>query len=92
MAKTSKPFDPARYLKTDEELAAYAEEMRGQTADGLTCPNCNGSVMVRNPTGSCDHLYWPDLLTPEAKKKIGQTELDRIQGEYMREMSRALQR
>ena len=56
------------------------------------CPNCHGPVAVRNPTGDCDHLYWPDLLTPEAKAKIGKAELDRIQGECMREMARALER
>ncbi len=56
------------------------------------CPNCGGSVHVRNPTGSCDHLYFPDMLTAEAKQKIGQPALEQIQGECMREFARALQR
>ena len=34
------------------------------------CPACEGPIAIRNPTGSCDHLYWPDLLTPEARKKV----------------------
>ena len=38
------------------------------------CPNCGGSIAARNPTGSCDHLYWPEYLTPEAKRKIAQNE------------------
>lgn len=54
------------------------------------CPNCNGPVAIRNPSGSCDHLYWPDLLTPEAKQKIGQPELNRIQGECMRDLTSSL--
>lgn len=39
-----------------------------------TCPNCRGLIAVRNPTGKCDHLYWPDNLTPAAKRKIEQAE------------------
>lgn len=54
------------------------------------CPNCGGSVHVRNPTGACDHLYWPDMLTPEAREKIGQSELGRIQDTlFMRVFDRA---
>ena len=58
-------------------------------SDDAICPNCKGSVMVRNPSGSCDHLYWPDMLTPEAKEKIGDAELARIHGECMRAAVRA---
>ena len=35
------------------------------------CPNCKGLKSIRNPTGTCDHLYWPDYLTPEARAKVG---------------------
>jgi hypothetical protein len=34
------------------------------------CPNCHGPIAIRNPTGACDHLYWPDYLTPEARKLV----------------------
>lgn len=34
------------------------------------CPNCGGKIAIRNPTGNCDHLYWPEYLTPEAKAKL----------------------
>ncbi len=28
------------------------------------CPNCGGSIEIRNPTGKCDHLYYPENITP----------------------------
>lgn len=61
-------------------------------ANDPICPNCQGSVLVRNPTGSCDHLYWPDLLTSEAKEKIGQADLKRIHNECFHEMGRLMAR
>jgi len=36
-------------------------------ARGL-CLHCGGPKAIRNPTGTCDHLYWPEYLTEEAKK------------------------
>lgn len=56
------------------------------------CPNCGGRVAIRNPTGACDHLYWPDMLTEEAKQMIGPEELARIQQECMAAISDALSR
>lgn len=38
------------------------------------CPNCYSPIEVRNATGKCDHLYWPDNLTPEAKAKVIEAE------------------
>lgn len=35
--------------------------------DEPTCSHCGGIIAIRNPTGNCDHLYWPDMLTDEAK-------------------------
>jgi len=35
------------------------------------CKHCGGSIEIRNPTGKCDHLYWPAYLTNEAKKANG---------------------
>lgn len=26
------------------------------------CPNCGGRIAIRNPTGHCDHLYYPDYM------------------------------
>ena len=27
------------------------------------CPHCKGSILIRNPTGKCDHLYYPESCT-----------------------------
>ena len=35
------------------------------------CKHCGGKISIRNPTGKCDHLYWPDMLTDEAKRANG---------------------
>lgn len=35
------------------------------------CKHCGGEIAIRNPTGKCDHLYWPDMLTDEAKRANG---------------------
>jgi hypothetical protein len=35
------------------------------------CKHCGGEIAIRNPTGKCDHLYWPDMLTDEAKLANG---------------------
>lgn len=24
------------------------------------CPDCGSPIAIRNPTGNCDHLYYPD--------------------------------
>ena len=32
------------------------------------CLHCGGPIAIRNPTGTCDHLYWPEYLTEEARK------------------------
>lgn len=39
--------------------------------DNKNCAHCGGSKAIRNPTGACDHLYWPDNLTDEAKRANG---------------------
>ena len=31
-----------------------------KVAKSVACLHCNGDVEIRNPTGSCDHLYYPD--------------------------------
>ena len=31
------------------------------------CWHCGAEKNIRNPTGTCDHLYWPEYLTEEAK-------------------------
>ena len=45
------------------------------TTSTATCPAlckyCGGEIAIRNPTGKCDHLYWPEYLTDEAKRANG---------------------
>ncbi len=36
-----------------------------------SCAHCGGLRAIRNPTGACDHLCWPDNLTAEARKANG---------------------
>lgn len=33
------------------------------------CIYCGGPKAIRNPTGNCDHLYWPDMI-PGADKNV----------------------
>jgi len=28
--------------------------------DNRICPDCKGLIRIRNPTGKCDHLYYPE--------------------------------
>jgi len=37
----------------------------------MICKHCGGKIAIRNPTGKCDHLHWPDILTDEAKRANG---------------------
>ena len=32
------------------------------------CKNCGGNIAVRNPTGKCDHLYYPENLPKKIEK------------------------
>lgn len=37
------------------------------------CEHCKGEIRIRNPTGKCDHLYYPDycdVCKNNAKFKI----------------------
>ena len=44
-----------------------------------TCAHCGGAKSIRNPTGSCDHLFWPDNLTNEAKVANGYVRVVRVE-------------
>lgn len=32
------------------------------------CPNCGMDTAIRNPSGHCDHLYYPDNLQTKPEK------------------------
>jgi hypothetical protein len=34
------------------------------------CPNCGGDIAIRNPTGNCDHLHYPENVPPMDKDSI----------------------
>jgi hypothetical protein len=45
---------PPRTEEEKEQLRRWDLEFRG------ICPDCGGLIAIRNPTGKCDHLYYPD--------------------------------
>lgn len=49
------------------------------------CQHCGGLIAVRNPTGKCDHLYWPTNLTDDAKRANGLVEVSRVVTEWVSE-------
>lgn len=34
------------------------------------CRNCKKDIAIRNPTGNCDHLYYPENLPKPNKKAV----------------------
>lgn len=34
------------------------------------CPNCGGLIAIRNPTGKCDHLYYPENVPKPSTPKV----------------------
>ena len=39
------------------------------------CAYCGEPIAIRNKSRDCDHLYWPELLTDEAKRANGYVEV-----------------
>ena len=39
--------------------------------DDKLCPYCGGFKAIRNPTGKCDHLYYPDNVNKSLKANVG---------------------
>lgn len=44
---------------------------KGHDEMDTICAHCGGEIAVRNPTGNCDHIFFPDNLTDEAKRANG---------------------
>ena len=57
-----------------------------QQSNPQTCKHCGGEIQARNPTGQCDHLYWPDMLTDEAKLANGYKQVIREVVEWERNL------
>ncbi len=36
------------------------KELKEDIKKGGFCPDCGGLIEIRNPTGKCDHLYYPE--------------------------------
>jgi len=53
----------------------FSPSRHSVTGDAL-CPDCGGPIAVRNPTGKCDHLYYPEYKN---KKKVAPTREETIQ-------------
>ena len=46
--------------------------MRVNPRKDSKCPHCKGLIKIRNPTGKCDHLYYPENVNknyPEGKEE-----------------------
>lgn len=41
------------------------------------CPHCKMDIAIRNPSGFCDHLYYPDYCEV-CKKREGKDEEDKL--------------
>ena len=46
------------------EYVPYAESLE----DNRICPDCKGLIRIRNPTGKCDHLYYPENKFAKSSK------------------------
>ena len=53
------------------DLLITAEQAGREQEAPAICKHCGGAIEVRNPTGKCDHLYWPENLTVEARRANG---------------------
>lgn len=40
------------------------------------CKYCDGDIEIRNPTGNCDHLYYPENVNKSLKKPEKKTDKD----------------
>lgn len=52
------------------------------------CIYCGGPKSVRNPTGNCDHLYWPDMIIGAAKDDNRARELAAARSAALEEAAR----
>lgn len=51
----------------------------------ITCKHCGGEIAKRNPTGTCDHLHWPDNLTDTAKLANGLKHVEMVSVTWIKE-------
>ena len=41
--------------------------------DDKICPDCLGPIAIRNPSGHCDHLYYPEYKTKSSRVSSEET-------------------
>ena len=61
---------------------------KAETVSDDICIYCGGPKSVRNPTGNCDHLYWPDMIPGAAKNVDRASELAAARNEALEEAAR----
>lgn len=57
---------PRQSIEEWVEMTLYPEHFHGgignarQAVAAGICPDCDGPIAIRNPTGHCDHLRYPE--------------------------------
>lgn len=51
----------------DQIVGELPEELKEKI-----CPDCRGEIAIRNPTGKCDHLYYPDNKPKKLDFEVGE--------------------
>lgn len=42
------------------------------------CQKCGGLIKIRNPTGKCDHLYYPDNIEEENRISVSMKTISEV--------------
>lgn len=63
--RTASINDIAEAIAAEREACARIAEERFDTETSI-CKHCGEPIALRNPSGHCDHLFWPDNLSAAA--------------------------
>lgn len=58
-----------RDAEKETELYLENERLRSLLESIGICPDCQHSIAIRNPTGKCDHLYYPEYKNTRKVKQ-----------------------
>lgn len=50
----------------DYDIIKGSPQKKHAPCKGDLCPDCGGLIKIRNPTGKCDHLYYPEYKTSQS--------------------------
>jgi hypothetical protein len=56
------------HLSRCESCGASPGEKHNLMCETMRCNYCKGDIRIRNPTGRCDHLYYPNHANPNYPK------------------------